>query len=150
MSTILFSVTEGTTVENFGQALAEGKVRFYRVRENDTFRHVPYYAEGSEERETAEWVLEQRDEGVTMKAIAAEMHSSVPTVRRMINAVLLAQEVEEYDEDEIAEVLAEAFVEPEVTTEATNDQQPEAEKAEGTVRVSATDPAVLAALGLED
>lgn len=141
MTTIMTVIAEGTTVETFATALAEGKVRFYRVRENDTYRHVPYFAEGTKEREVGEWVLEQREEGVTMKAIATEMHVSVPSVRRLINAVLLAQEVEEYDEEDIADLLEEAAVEPAATTEAVNDEP---------VVVAATSPEVLAALGLAD
>lgn len=148
MSTILTVITEGTTVDNFAASLAEGKVKFYRVRENESTRHIPYFAEGTADREVGEWVLEQRDEGVTMKAIASEMHSSVPTVRRLINAVLLAQEVEEYDEEDIAELLEDAAVEPAVTTEATNDKPAEPEAT--TVRVAATSPEVLAALGLTE
>lgn len=148
MSTILTVVTEGTTVETFQTALAEGKVRFYRVRENDTFRHIPYFAEGTKDREVGEWVLGQREEGVTMKAIAAEMHVSVPSVRRLINAVILANEVEDYDAEDIADLLEDAAVEPAATTEAVNDQ-PEPAAAE-TVTVAATSPEVLAMLGVTD
>lgn len=135
MSNILFTVTQGTTVETFVSALAEGKVKFYRVRENETTRHIQYLAEGTEAREVAEWVAEQREDGVTMKAIAAEMHASIPTVRRMINALLLAEEVEGYDAEEVAEILA----------DAASTEEPVVEVAE-TVTVKATDPAVLAAV----
>lgn len=122
-NSIAFTVVEGVTVETFQQDLAEGKVRTYIVRKDDTMRHVPYMVEGTEERETAEWVMEQREEGVTMKEIAKALHLSVPSVRRMINGLLLAEEVEEFEAEDIAEILALAAQDVEITTEVTNDQQ---------------------------
>jgi hypothetical protein len=118
---ILTVIAEGTTVETFPTALAEGKVKFYRLRDNDSTRHIPFLADGTPDREVGEWVLLQREEGVTMKAIAKGMHASVPSVRRLINATLLAQEVEEFEQEDIEDLLAEAAVEPSTTTEALND-----------------------------
>lgn len=106
MSGIAITAAAGTTVETFVQAAAEGSVKFYRLRDNGTYRHIPFLAADSKDRETAEWVAEQREEGVTMKAIAADMHMSIPSVRRVLNSLLLTEEVEEYDTDEIAEILA--------------------------------------------
>lgn len=108
MSTIEIRVTEAVTVDNFAKAAAEGTVQFYRVRGNGTTRHIPFYAEGTKEREVAEYVAEQREDGVSMKAIATELHMSVPSVRRMLNSLLLSEEVDGYDEEEIAEILADA------------------------------------------
>jgi len=115
MTSIMFTIAQGTTVETFAEALATGDVKFYRVRDNDTTRHIPYLAPETAERETAEWVLEQREEGVPMKELAKALHASIPAVRRMINGALLAQEVEEMEPEDIAEVLALAAEE---TTEA--------------------------------
>lgn len=107
MSTIVTTVTStDVTAENFLEAAAKGTVKFYTERSNGTTRHVQFLAEGTADREVAEWVLVQRDAGVPMRSIANEMHASIPTVRRMINALLLTLEVEEYDTDEIADLLA--------------------------------------------
>jgi DNA-binding NarL/FixJ family response regulator len=75
------------------------KVDFHKERANGTTRHLPMPTT-DEAKATAEWVLAQREEGVTMKAIAAEMHVSVPTVRRIINGALLAQELAEGEWDD--------------------------------------------------
>ena len=107
MSNIAITAQQGTTVETFVKGAVEGSVKFYTLRSNGTYRHIPFLAEGSTEREVAEWVASQREEGVTMKAISVEMHLSVPSVRRVLNSLLLTEEVEEYDTDEIAEILAE-------------------------------------------
>lgn len=116
MNTILTTITATTTVETFVPEAVEGKVRFHTVRSNGSTRRVQFLAEGTADREVAEWVLAQREEGATMKAIAAEMHVSVPTVRRMINALLLTQEMEEADTEDLAEILADAAVEEEATS----------------------------------
>lgn len=107
MSTIVTTVTSpSVTAENFLESAAAGTVKFHTEREDGTMRHVQFFAPETADREVAEWVLLQRDNGVPMKAIAREMHSSIPTVRRVINAMLLTLEVEEYDTDEIADLLA--------------------------------------------
>jgi DNA-binding NarL/FixJ family response regulator len=105
MTTIVTTVQATTTVDTLVPEAAEGKVKFHTQRSNGTFRRVQFLAEGTKDREVAEWVAAQREEGVTMKAIAAEMHVSVPTVRRMLNALLLTQEIEEADQDEKADLV---------------------------------------------
>lgn len=102
MTAIVTTVTSTTTVDTLVTEAAEGKVQFHTERGNGTFRRIAFLAEGSPEREVAEWVASQREEGVTMKAIAAEMHVSVPTVRRMINALLNTLDVEEEAEEILA------------------------------------------------
>lgn len=72
-------------------------VDFHKERYNGTTRHLPT---SEEHVQTGEWILEQRDAGRTMKSIAAEMHVSVPTVRRRINSALLAREVDEGEWDD--------------------------------------------------
>jgi DNA-binding NarL/FixJ family response regulator len=99
MTTILITATTPVDADTLVPAAAEGKVKFHRERANGTTRRVQFLAEGTAEREVAEWVVVQRGEGRTMKAIAAEMHVSVPTVRRLINALMLTWEVEEDAED---------------------------------------------------
>lgn len=117
-NTTIITVSADTTVDNFLEQASTGKVRFYTQRGNGTLRHIQFPT--GEAREIGEWVLMQREEGVSMRDIAKEMHSAVPTVRRIINATLLAQEVEEYDAEEIADILAEAAEEAS-NTEAVND-----------------------------
>lgn len=108
MSTIEIRVTESVTVANFREELAKGNVQFYRVRGNGTTRHIPVFVEGTKEFEVAEYVAEQREEGATMKALAAELHMSVPSVRRLINSYLLSDEVAGYEQEDIEELLADA------------------------------------------
>ena len=108
MSTIEVRVTEAVTVANFRESVANGNVQFYRVRGNGTTRHIPVFAEGTPEFEQAEQVMEWREDGRDMKTIAAELHMSVPSVRRLINSYLLSDEVAEYDQEDIAEILADA------------------------------------------
>lgn len=95
MTAIVATVTATTTVDTLATEAAEGTVKFHTERSNGTTRRIQFLAEGTDARLVAEWVMEQRTDGRTMKAIAAEMHVSVPTVRRMINALLLTWEVEE-------------------------------------------------------
>jgi len=108
MSTIEIRVTEAVTVANFRESIATGDVQFYRVRGNGTTRHIPVFAEGTKEFQVAEQVAEWREDGRTMKDIATELHMSIPSVRRLLNSYLLSDEVAEYDEEEIAELLADA------------------------------------------
>ena len=109
MSHIEITYDQTVTTDNFFQKAESGAVKFYRVRGNGTTRRIPYLGTSeSQVRQEAEWVLEQREEGRSMKAIAAELHQSVPTVRRTINALLLAEEVEDFDRDELEELLSEA------------------------------------------
>lgn len=92
MTTVLVS----TVQDDKGTATLD----FHKERANGTTRHLPTYRLGTPERETGEWILVQREEGRTMRDIATEMSVSVPTARRMLNATLLSQEVEdgEYEE----------------------------------------------------
>jgi hypothetical protein len=108
VSTIEIRVTENVTVDNFAESIANGNVQFYRVRGNGTTRHIPVFAEGTKEFEVAEYVAEQREEGTTMKALATELHMSVPSVRRLINSYLLSDEVAGYEQEDIEELLASA------------------------------------------
>lgn len=107
---ITFTFATGTapaTASEFLEAAEQGKVKVYRERGNGTLRHIPFLAEGTAEREIAEWVREQREER-TMRDIAAEIHESVPSVRRRLNALEITEEVEAYEDEDITEILAAA------------------------------------------
>lgn len=107
MGTIAIELRDTTvTAETFIQAATEGKIHFYRVRENGTYRHIPFLT--GEDREHAQWIASQREAGRTMKEIADELHLSIPTVRRMINGLLLVEEVEEAEVNYLAQWLREA------------------------------------------
>lgn len=101
MSTITATAVKTITVDTFVEAAANEEVKFHTLRANGTARRIRVLT--PEEREVAEWVMEQREEGVTMKALAATMNLSVPSVRRLINRYLLTEEVLEADTDEAAE-----------------------------------------------
>lgn len=108
MSTIEIRVTEAVTIANFAESVANGNVQFYKVRANGTTRHIPVFAEGTEDFEKAEQVAEWREDGRTMKSIATELHLSVPSVRRILNSFYLSDEVAGYEQEDIEEILAEA------------------------------------------
>lgn len=129
MSTIVTTVQATTTVDTLLPEAAEGKVKFHRERGNGTFRRIQFLADGTEAREIAEWIQSEREEGKTMKGIAAEMHVSVPTVRRMLNSLLLTQEMEDLDTDETAELLAGVEYVEEPVVEATVEAAPVAAEA---------------------
>jgi hypothetical protein len=80
--------------------LAEGLLAAYRVRENGTVRHIDLVPLGSTARETAEWVSDRVDmDGASVQAVARELHISTPTVRRILEALELTEEIESGDWD---------------------------------------------------
>jgi len=126
MRQTIFTIAPEVTAESFIAGLVLGQVKVYTERENGTLRKVHYLTEGSKAREIAEWVLAARNgelgedgsDPMTMKAIAREMHTSVPSVRRLINDLLLTHELEDMDQADIddlftgAEELASDDVDP--------------------------------------
>lgn len=121
----IVTTSPDTTTENFLAHAAEGKVQFHRERSNGTTRRVHFLAEGTKEREYAEWVRDQREEGRTMKALATETHFSIATLRRWLNDLALTEAIEESEEEELAEMLQGAA---ELAAEApTTEQEPEEE-----------------------
>jgi hypothetical protein len=108
MSKLQITTDATVTADSFVEAAAEGKVRFHTVRSNGTTRRVQFFAQGSKPRTEAEWILAQREAGRSMVEIATHMHVSIPSVRRMINALLLAREVEAMDADSVEALLADA------------------------------------------
>lgn len=105
MNALEVRVTANVTADNFVAEAAKGNVQFYKVRANGTTRHIPFFADGTKEREEAEWIAEQREDGRTMKAIAEELHLSVPSVRRILNSLLLSEEVEGYEPEDVEDLI---------------------------------------------
>lgn len=105
MNTVIVTTAPTTTPATFLADAAAGTVQFHAERGNGTFRKVHFLAEGTDERATAEWVAEQREANVTMRAIAAELHRSVPSVRRLINDLALTEEFEAMDSEELADLI---------------------------------------------
>lgn len=105
MTTIAFAAPATTTAATILADLTAGVAKVYRVRENGTFRKVHFLAEGTEAREHAEWVAMQREEGRSMKDIATELNLSIASVRRMLNDLALTTELEDSEEEDLAELL---------------------------------------------
>ncbi|EAP99440.1 hypothetical protein JNB_04690 [Janibacter sp. HTCC2649] len=74
-------------------------VKFYRLRKVGTARHLPYFAPGTPERKDAEKVASLVAKGKSASEVAEATERSVSTVRRLVAAVQLAQDVEsgQYD-----------------------------------------------------
>lgn len=74
--------------------MEQGLLKAHSERENGTTRHLDLCPVGSTRRDTAEWISEQVDEGVSVKALARELHISVATVRRFLLSLELTEEIE--------------------------------------------------------
>lgn len=108
MTTIAIAVKGTTTVEtaeDLAVAAAEQVVNFYKVRYNGTTRHLPIHPEGSDNYAFAVWVQSRRDAGQSMKAIAAEAFCSVSTIRRRLNSLLLAEDLETSDTEDVQDLI---------------------------------------------
>lgn len=75
-------------------------VKFYRLRKVGTARRLPYLAPGTPERKDAEKVAAQIAKGKSATEVAEATDRSVSTIRRLVAAAQLAEEVESgaYDE----------------------------------------------------
>lgn len=69
-------------------------VKFFRLRKVGTARRLPYLAPGTSERKEAEKVAALIAKGKSVIEIAEASDRSVSTVRRLVAAVQLAEEVE--------------------------------------------------------
>jgi len=111
MSTVISShsvtVSDGVTAANFLEAAAKGQVKFHTIRADGTLRRVQFYAAGTTARAQAETIWQQREAGRKMSAIAAEFHLSVPSVRRILNALTLSKEVESLKKTAITKIVKE-------------------------------------------
>lgn len=108
MSSIQFRVSDDTTAATFKADCVTGKVRAYRLRENGRFALIKFLAEGTPEREVAEWIRLQQDEGRTALSIAKEIFSSSSSVRRARLYLETTEEIEEMDLEDIQALLGEA------------------------------------------
>lgn len=100
---IVITIPAGTTTANLVELAEAGKVLFHRERSNGTMRRVHFLV--GKAYEEALWVQLQREEGRTMKDIAAELHSSVAAVRRTLNDLAMTEAMQESDEEELADLL---------------------------------------------
>lgn len=131
MTGITATSSKTLTAETFVEAALTEDVKFHTVRANGTTRRIRVLT--GKDLEVAEWVMEQREEGRTMKDIANEMSVSVPTLRRLINRYLLTEEVANADQEEAqewAEFINENKPEEEEVVEVTpgGTQTPEQQK----------------------
>lgn len=69
-------------------------VAFYRLRKVGTARRLPYLAPGTPERKDAEKIAALIAKGKTVSEVAEATERSVSTVRRLVAAVQLAEDVE--------------------------------------------------------
>lgn len=130
---IVITVPQGTTTTNLVELATEGKVVFHRERSNGTYRRVHFLT--GKAYEEALWVQTQREEGMTMKALAAYLHSSVAAVRRTLNDLAMTEALLESDAEELEDMLAGAY-------EAGDEASPEAtEAAPVTATEATTEPA---------
>lgn len=75
--------------------LEQGLLRAYRVRANGTMRHLDLLPLASTKREAAEWINDAVDmDGRSVESVARELHISTPTVRRVLEALALTEEIE--------------------------------------------------------
>jgi len=112
MRELAITITPETTTATLLASLADGTAQLHTERSNGTFRRVHFLAPDTEARNTAEWVLAMREGNEeedraprTMASIAKEINASIPTVRRMINDLLLTHELEDMDAADLDELL---------------------------------------------
>jgi len=102
---VIVTTAATTTAATFLADLASGAVQLHKERANGTTRRIHFLAPGTEARELAEFIDVQRDNGLTMGAIAASLHMSPAAARRAYNDLLLTREYEELDTEEIEAML---------------------------------------------
>lgn len=95
MTEYMISPTSGETpLVDVRSMLDAGQLEAYRVRSNGTTRLIRLLPVGSTGREAAEWVYDAVEDGRTVQSLARELHSSVPTIRRMLEALEITEQVE--------------------------------------------------------
>lgn len=96
--TFLATTTEGTVntedVKVLRAAINKGEVGIYTVRSNGSTRRMPYLKQRTEARKLAQTIVNRKAAGETMKVIAADLHLSVPSVRRLIVALGVTKSLE--------------------------------------------------------
>lgn len=109
------------TAKNTADLIAQfeqGTAQVHSERTDGTFRRRHFLVDGSDARSAAEWIRVQHDgqeadeaEGIpavakrTMRSIANELHLSVAAVRRCLVDLAITEEIEQADEEELAEFL---------------------------------------------
>lgn len=96
-NSVYATVDPSAVAETLQQAAAAGRVVFHIRRHDGSLRRMSYLRPGSAARRLAERIDRAREKNVPMKEIAAKMHSSIPTVRRIINNLELSRHVEAGD-----------------------------------------------------
>lgn len=102
---VIVTAAASTTAATFLADLAAGTVQLHKERANGTTRRLHFLAQGTEARELAEYIDAQRDNGLTMAAIAQELHMSPAATRRAYNDLLLTREYEELEAEEVEALL---------------------------------------------
>lgn len=80
--------------ENLRDMLDAGELDAYRIRGNGTTRLLKLLPVASTDRETAEWIYDQVEDGRSVQSVAREIHSSTATVRRFLEALEITEQVE--------------------------------------------------------
>jgi hypothetical protein len=80
--------------ESLAAMLEANELVAYRVRANGTTRLLRLLPVSSTDREVAEWIYDQVEDGRTVQAVARETHSSTATVRRYLEALEITEQVE--------------------------------------------------------
>lgn len=96
-NSVYATVDTEAVAETLQAAAAAGKVTFHIRRGDGSLRRMSYLAPGSAARRLAERIDRAREKGVPMKDIARKQHSSIPTIRRIINNLELSRHVEAGD-----------------------------------------------------
>lgn len=98
-TSVVATVAPDAVAPTLQAAAAAGKATFHVRRTDGSLRRMAYLPPGSQQRKLAEKIVAMRDKKppVPMKDIAANLHVSIPTVRRMINNLELTQHIEKGD-----------------------------------------------------
>lgn len=88
------------------EQLNSGGLVAYSLRSNGTERRWELCPVGSERREVAEWIIDEIEvEGRSVSSVARSLHVSNATVRRIIEALDLTEEIEAGEWDELWQAL---------------------------------------------
>ena len=83
--------------------LTDHAVRLYRLRGTGTLRALPYLAPGTDARATAEWLHELVEDGASVSQAALASGLSKASVRRALDNLALAEDIEDGLHDDVVE-----------------------------------------------